>query len=287
MTYVMPSIEANTASWNDEYDWAARGEEWSRRWGGSESQWWGTLLPRIHAFLPAGTILELGPGYGRWTQYLKDVCDDLILVDLSESCIQTCRSRFANARNITYHVNDGMSLSSVADHSVDFAFSFDSLVHAEAEVLEAYTRELARTLKPDGIGFIHHSNMAALRRAAALARALPEPVRRRMTLAGLVLNLYAWRAETPSAELFARYCDDAGLGCVGQEKIAWEYGRYLTDVISIFTPRGSRWERPNIVVSNRKLMDEARLLARSARLYSLDSFGLRRSRPLSPMSTTV
>ena len=51
----------------------------------------------------------------------------------------------------------------VADRSVDFAFSFDSLVHADAEVLDAYAAELARTLAPDGVAFIHHSNLGAYR----------------------------------------------------------------------------------------------------------------------------
>ncbi|MEK6280890.1 MAG: hypothetical protein AABN95_11100 [Acidobacteriota bacterium] len=32
-------------------------------------------LPRIHPFIPVGTILEIAPGYGRWTHYLKDWID--------------------------------------------------------------------------------------------------------------------------------------------------------------------------------------------------------------------
>ena len=44
-----------------------------------------------------------------------------------------------------------------ADASIDFAFSFDSLVHAEANILESYISELARVLKANAIAFIHHS----------------------------------------------------------------------------------------------------------------------------------
>jgi SAM-dependent methyltransferase len=229
-------------------------------------------LPRLHAFLPTGTILELGPGHGRWTQYLKDMCGELILVDLAESCIEACRARFASAANIRFHVNDGRSLSAVPDHSVDLAFSFDSLVHAEADVLGAYAHELARTLKPDGVGFIHHSNMGSHQGKAALARAIPDRLRRRLTARGLVVNLYAWRAGTPTAELFARQCDGAGLVCIGQEMIAWEYGRFLTDVISMLTPRGSRWERPNLIVRNPRFMNEARRLAQASALYVHQGF---------------
>src|SRR3954466_10941849 len=254
----MPDLEANIDTWNAGSSWSAHGEEWSGAWGGSEAQWWGTLMPRLHAFIPTGTILELGPGHGRWTQYLKDLCDDMILVDVAESCIDACRARFASADNLSFHVNDGKSLDGVPSQSVDLAFSFDSLVHAEADVLDAYARELARVLKPDGVAFLHHSNMGAYARAARVARRLPEPLRRRLTIRGLVVNLFAWRAESVTAELFARQCREAGLACVSQELIAWEYGRQLTDAISVVTPRGSRWEREPVVVENPRFMDEAR-----------------------------
>jgi ubiquinone/menaquinone biosynthesis C-methylase UbiE len=273
----VPEIQDNVRAWNADSSWVAAGDEWSGMWGGSELQWWGTLMPRLHLFVPTAAILELGPGHGRWTRYLKDLCDELILVDLAESCIAACRERFAGARNISFHVNDGKSLAMVPDRSVDLAFSFDSLVHAEADVLEAYAGELARVLKPDGIGFVHHSNIGAYRRAADRARRVPDRLRRQLTARGLLLNVYAWRAESVTAELFAAQCASAGLACIGQEKIAWEYGRHLTDVISTFTPRGSRWERPNVVTRNPRFMDEARRLADAARLYGLDSFATSRS----------
>jgi hypothetical protein len=264
----VPGLEEIRDTWDGESGWSAGGDEWSGAWGGTEPLWWGTLMPRIHSFLPAGTVLELGPGQGRWSQYLKDRCDELILVDVAAHCIEGCRRRFSAASNIAYHVGDGKSLPAVADRSVDFAFSFDSLVHAEADVMEAYAGELARTLKADGVAFLHHSNMGAYRRAADRARRLPDPLRRRLVIRGLAVNTYAWRAETATAELFARHCESAGLACLGQELIAWEYGRQLTDAISLVTPRGSRWERPRVTVRNSRFMEEAHGLARTAPLYS-------------------
>jgi hypothetical protein len=44
----------------------------------------------------------------------------------------------------------------VADGSIEFAVSSDSLVHAEADVLESYASKLARVLNPSGVAFIHH-----------------------------------------------------------------------------------------------------------------------------------
>ena len=269
-------IEENVSTWNAASSWDGAEEQWSGPWGGAEAQWWGTILPRIHAFVPAHTILELAPGHGRWSQYLKDLCDELILVDLAENCIEECRSRFAREQHIRYHVNDGMTLPSVEDHSVDFAFSFDSLVHAEADALGSYASELARVLKPDGVAFLHHSNMRELRAWAALARRVPERWRWKLETRGLLVNLSAWRAETTSASWFRRICDEAGLTCVAQEKIAWHHGRFLIDAISVITPRGSAWERPGRVLRNPRFMNEARLLAQASKLYSTQSFSTRR-----------
>jgi SAM-dependent methyltransferase len=268
----MPDVRENRLTWNTPSSWSARGDEWSGPWGGTELMWYGTLLPRLHAFLPADTILELGPGHGRWTQYLKEVADRLVLVDLAEDCIAACRERFGPDRSISYHVNDGKSLDMIADRSIDLVFSFDSLVHAEADVLEAYLSQLATKLTTNGVGFIHHSNMGAYRRAARLAKMVPGRLRPALTMRRLLVNLYAWRAESTTAELFAVLCERAGLVCVAQEKIRWEYGRGLTDAISLFTVPGSRWERPLVVVENPDLMEEAARLAEIGRLYGAASF---------------
>ncbi len=34
------------------------GDDWSESWGGVEAQWYGSVLPRVRPFLPAGTVLE-------------------------------------------------------------------------------------------------------------------------------------------------------------------------------------------------------------------------------------
>jgi ubiquinone/menaquinone biosynthesis C-methylase UbiE len=60
---------------------------------------------------------------------------------------------FAGHDNARFESNNGRSLPVVADSSMDLTFSFDSLVHIEAEVLAAYLRELARVHKPDGVAF--------------------------------------------------------------------------------------------------------------------------------------
>ena len=235
----MGSVVDNLATWRN-YDWSQAGDEWSALWGGSELAWWGTIYPRIQAFVPADVVLEIAPGFGRCTQYLKDMAQHLAIVDLTEVCIEACRRRFAGDAHISYAVNDGKSLAMIPDNSIDFVFSFDSLVHAESDVLEAYTAQLGAKLKPDGVGFIHHSNLGAF--VDPITGTLPFE------------NLH-WRAQSMTAKLFASYCEHAGLQCVGQELINWGGGD-LIDCFSVFVRNTSPLARPTIVVENQAFMDE-------------------------------
>jgi SAM-dependent methyltransferase len=257
----MASVEKNQEVWGD-WPWKLAGDEWSKRWGGADQQWWGTIFPRLLAFLPARTVLEIAPGYGRWTRYLVHMCERLIGLDVSPNCIERCRERFAAYEHASFHVNDGYSLEPAPDGEVDLAFSFDSLVHAEEDVLAAYARELSRTLAPNGVGFIHHSN----------AGAYVDPDSGR-----LPFDNVSWRARTASAAGFARVCEDAGLVCVAQEIVRWDI-EPLTDCFSVVTRRGSAFERPNQVHENDRFSEEAERLKEVAELYAADTFtGVRRS----------
>jgi hypothetical protein len=75
--------------------------------------------------------------------------------------VQRCRQRFAAFDRAHFIQNDGRSLQMIPDQSIDFVFSFDSLVHAELDVLGPYCEQLVRKLSADGVAFIHHSNALA------------------------------------------------------------------------------------------------------------------------------
>jgi SAM-dependent methyltransferase len=265
----MPTLDENLHNWTADWDWSQRGDEWSRWWGDTPALWYGALLPRLHAMLPAESILEIAPGYGRWTEYLKDLTEHLVIVDLTEKCIEHCRDRFASSANIAYHVNDGRSLEMVEDDSIDLVFSFDSLVHAEPEIIGGYLEQLARKLRPDGIGFLHHSNAGTVKRLSALTRRIPNRFFEPLVHRGVAVNLSAWRDDRMSAALFREQCSDAGLMCVGQELVSWEFGGYLIDCFSVFTRSGSRWDRPMQLLRNPMFVAEAR---RMSRLYAGSSF---------------
>jgi hypothetical protein len=72
---IMPTVDENYSAWNERYRWSDQGEEWSQSWGGSEAQWFWAIHPRIHRFLPCEQILEIAPGFGRWTHYLLSYCN--------------------------------------------------------------------------------------------------------------------------------------------------------------------------------------------------------------------
>ena len=157
----VPDLNWNKTTWGATYAWSAGGEEWSETWGGSEAQWFGAILPRLHRFLPARRILEIAPGFGRWTKFLIPACEEFVGIDLSEKCIEACRNIFSSAPHARFITNDGFSLEAVPDGSIDLIFSFDSLVHAEHDVMTSYIPQVLRKLSPKGAAFLHHSNLFA------------------------------------------------------------------------------------------------------------------------------
>ena len=259
----MPQVDWNKRVWEAEEKWLDGGDRWSGAWGGPALQWHGTLMPRIHPFLPTGTILELGPGFGRWTQFLKDQCQSLIAVDLCQRCIDACRERFSDDAQVECHTNDGRSLDMVPDGSVDFVFSFDSLVHVEADVIDAYLEQIQRKMKPDAVGFIHHSNLDHYRGYFRVVRGVPL-VRTLLRPMGFATRTHD-RGASVSAASFARSAEKTGLTCIAQEWINWA-SPLMIDCLSTFTHRGSIWGTGTRVVKNSQFMNEARCIRQRAGL---------------------
>ena len=232
----MPTLKENYDMWNNV--WKLSGDEWSETWGGANKQWSEAILPRIQRYVPAGTILEIAPGHGRWTQFLSKQCLELMVVDISDTCITACKERFKDQNHITYFVNDGMSLNMIPNNSIDFVFSFDSLVHAEADVIKSYLSQLKNKLKPTGAGFIHHSN------AGQYKFSEPDP---------------NWRAASMSAEVFRKYAADAGLICTDQELINWA-SAHLNDCFSVITNDQTLQKTPCNIIENPNFMKEAQAI---------------------------
>jgi len=197
----MPSLEWNR-NWNSSSELEdTKGECWSAPWHSSESQWFGSLFPRLHRVLPARRVLEIAPGYGRWTKYLLNYCESYIGVDFNESCVDFCQKEFREAKNTQFIVNDGVSLEAAPNGAIDFVFSFDSLVHVEIDVLQGYIGQIVKKLAPNGVAFLHHSNLAA------------EYLPKDLATHG--------RSETVSADIVARLVERFGGKILVQEVITW------------------------------------------------------------------
>jgi ubiquinone/menaquinone biosynthesis C-methylase UbiE len=259
----LPSIEQNLAVWDAEYDWSFRGEEWSLAWGGAEQEWTASIAPRIRRFLPADRVLEIGSGFGRWTAFLRQAAGEITLADVSGKCLDACRERFGTSDSIRYLLTDGRSLP-VPEQSADFVFSFDSLVHAEADVMRSYVRELTRVLAPDGAAFLHHSNLGEYSRVPFKLGRFPFLVR-----SGLGETSDGWRARSVTARAMRSWIEAAGLVCASQELINWGTRR-LIDCITVIARPGSRHDRQVPAVRNPHFRSEAA----SARIVS-DLYGVR------------
>lgn len=251
----MPTVEWNTDIWDGWYDWSKQGDEWSTPWGHTEALWQRTILPRIKDFIPTGTILEIAPGFGRMTQYLKDACTELVAVDMSAKCIAACKERFKDSSNIQFHTNDGKDLSMVQDESIDFAFSYDSLVHVEQDVLDAYITQLAKKLKPGGVAFLHHSNLGEYRRYYSFVSRIP---RGKKTLGRLgIIQWHHYRGVSASAAHARRTIESAGLVCCRQELVNFEVRTNLIDCFTTLSRKDSTFASQHEIVRNGSFMKEA------------------------------
>ena len=162
---------------------------------------------------------------------------------MAELAVATCQKRFSGHSGAQFAVNDGLSLPMVGDRSADLVFSFDSLVHAEADVIGAYLQEFNRILNPvGGVAFIHHSNLGVYHASAAVRDMFGHvfdafsPTRGFMTRIGVV-DWHGCRSRSVTAARFAELARSAGLACIGQEAISWG-SPLLTDCISVLTLAG-------------------------------------------------
>lgn len=181
----MPSVEWNRAAWSEQHRWEQQGDEWSGMAAACGQPYAAWKQSLIDTFLdpwvaPQADVLEIAPGHGRWTQHLLPRAATVTIVDINQSCLDACRERFDDAR-LRGFLTSGYELPFVESRSIDFAWSFDSFVHMDSDVIKGYLGEIARVLRPGGLAVIHHAGM----RPASL-RLLP--VTRRLGTPGRVVQ---------------------------------------------------------------------------------------------------
>ena len=149
------SASLNKLIW-EAWDWNAGGEEWT-----PSSEWKESVLNSVlKKHMPeGGSIAEIGPGGGRWTEYLLEIGKTVTVIDISEECLRVCRERFCEHENIEFILTPGNELPGVPDRSIDAIWSFDVFVHINRKEVEAYALEFYRVLRPGGMGVIHHGTV--------------------------------------------------------------------------------------------------------------------------------
>lgn len=245
-TFAHMTLDWNRATWTKAaFDYNHGGESWSEPWGGSKGQWYGTILPRIqsslvHDDLIPPIILEIGCGFGRWTRRLLEH-GRLIGVDLSPDCVEHCRKTYPEG---FYSLTNGKDLGMIADGSIDFCFSFDSLVHADADVMRSYVPQILWKLKPYGRAFIHHSNWGDT------------------TQPDQELQNGGCRGADVSGEMIREWIHERGGRVLVQEKVTWLTAQRCGDAFTLFG-RADKLPEWNVKVEdNRGFMEEATRIRR-------------------------
>jgi SAM-dependent methyltransferase len=194
------STDRNRDLWEG-WDWSTRGEEWTA----SEEWKQGLVDDVLLRVIPAGgTVVEIGPGAGRWSEHLVARADRLIGVDLAQAPFDALAERLGSKAERV--IGDGRSLPGIADDTVDAVWSFDVFVHVAPVDQATYLAEIARVLVPGGVAAIHHAD--GRNRGSAPSRA-------------------GWRAPM-SARLFAALARERGLEVTEQIR-SWSGGRHGLD----------------------------------------------------------
>lgn len=104
-------------------------------------------------------VLEIGPGGGRWTRYLLDA-KQIILVDIVPQFFDYIKKRFPQqAHKLRFYESSGTELRGIETASVDYMLTFDAFVHIEPPGIREYLQELQRVLKPGAVAVIHYGDM--------------------------------------------------------------------------------------------------------------------------------
>jgi ubiquinone/menaquinone biosynthesis C-methylase UbiE len=161
---MLENVTRNLATWDRDYSWPEDGDEWdgqAKSCGVPYSQWKESLVQclLVPHIKDQEHVLEIGPGHGRWTEFLVGLAGRVTIVDISANCLDFCRRRFRAYSNVDYVLTTGDRLPGVAMDGVNFVWSYDAFVHMDRNVVGAYLGEIRRVLKIGGSAIIHHSNV--------------------------------------------------------------------------------------------------------------------------------
>jgi len=188
--------------------------------GCMEVQWSGMIWPSIKDFNFENT-LDFAAGHGRNSVLLAKLAKRLYVVEANPDAVSQLKARFASPNptqcSIQIIHNNGLDLCDIPSNTITALYSFDSMVHFEKRLIEAYMPEFERVMAQGAYGFIHHSNFG---------RVSQDPDFR---------NHPGWRSNVDK-DWFAQCCFRHKLLPVRQTPIEWHIGEVVFqefDCISI------------------------------------------------------
>lgn len=149
----MPTPQWNIQTWTANLaSWTAQGEagHYGDHWGDPEAD---PALGQVRddwvtpVVGQGRTVLEIGSGGGRWTQYLLGAAR-LWCVDINPEMFDYLRQRFGERPNLSYVRTTGTDIAGVPAGSVDLAFSFGTFVHLDPELVDGYLATLRGLMRP-------------------------------------------------------------------------------------------------------------------------------------------
>lgn len=106
------------------------------------------------------TIVEIGSGGGRWTQYLLRRARTVTVVELNPESFDYLVRRFPeHVDRLRFYPTSGYEMSGIPTGSVDLVFSFDCFVHVEPQGIALYLAEIERVLRPGGRAVLHYGDI--------------------------------------------------------------------------------------------------------------------------------
>lgn len=156
------TVDNNLAQWDLRDAWSQDGDEWdgqARACGVSYDDWKAGIMARYHSLVArGGTVLEIGPGHGRWSELLIVHAGVLVLCDISPNCLDACRHRLVGRGRLRTHLSAAADLPADLTGAVDAVWSYDCLVHVGPEEFRRYVAEIGRVLRPGGAAVLHHAD---------------------------------------------------------------------------------------------------------------------------------
>jgi len=121
-----------------------------------QEQWDNLIYSRIKD-CDFSYVVDLACGRGRNSVKLAIRSKHLVLVDICQQNLEACQQRFSCLSGIEYLLCDGQSIP-VQPDTATLVYCFDAMVHFDPVAVFRYIEDCAKVLRPDGIGFFHHSN---------------------------------------------------------------------------------------------------------------------------------